>query len=171
MAVATRTMTDEQRKSVALEYLKAFDNAGTTSTGGSILDLFAEDAQVMFPTWGLASGKEQIGHQPRRAQGRPLAGRRPAGPRSAKMSASPPRWRPSPGHGPTRRSSGRTTRWRVSCGGPCPRRAADAAPPKRWPVARPKKSPGPPDEQGRRPSPGHAPTLGTHATMPAVLSA
>jgi hypothetical protein len=38
-------MTDEQRKSVALEYLKAFDNAGTTSTGASILDLFADDAQ------------------------------------------------------------------------------------------------------------------------------
>ena len=35
MAVATQTMTDEQRKSVALEYLKAFDNGGVTSTGGS----------------------------------------------------------------------------------------------------------------------------------------
>jgi ketosteroid isomerase-like protein len=54
-------MTDEQRKSVALEYLKAFDNGGTTSTGGSILDLFAEDAQVMFPKWGVAAGKEHIG--------------------------------------------------------------------------------------------------------------
>src|SRR5712691_2304156 len=52
MAVATQTMTDEQRKSVALEYLKALDNAGMTSTGGSILDLFADDAQVMFPKWG-----------------------------------------------------------------------------------------------------------------------
>src|SRR3954468_20494466 len=61
MAIATQTMTDEQRKSVALEYLKAFDNAGTTSTGGSILDLFADDAQVMFPKWGLATGKEEIG--------------------------------------------------------------------------------------------------------------
>ena len=61
MAIATQTMTDEQRKSVALEYLKAFDNAGTTTTGGSILDLFADDAQVMFPKWGLATGKEQIG--------------------------------------------------------------------------------------------------------------
>ena len=50
MAVTTQTMTDEQRKSVALEYLKAFDNGGTTSSGGSILDLFAEDAQVMFPS-------------------------------------------------------------------------------------------------------------------------
>src|SRR3712207_8207227 len=61
MAITVQTMTDEQRKSVALEYLKAFDNAGTTSTGGSILDLFADDAQVMFPKWGLATGKEQIG--------------------------------------------------------------------------------------------------------------
>ena len=61
VAVATQTMTDEQRKSVALEYLKAFDNAGTTSTGGSILDLFADDAQVYFPKWGLANGKEEIG--------------------------------------------------------------------------------------------------------------
>ena len=61
MAVAQQTMTDEQRKSVALEYLKAFDNGGVTSTGGSILDLFADDAQVFFPKWGLATGKEQIG--------------------------------------------------------------------------------------------------------------
>ena len=61
MAIATQTMTDEQRKSVALEYLKAFDNGGVTSTGGRILDLFAEDAQVYFPKWGLASGRDQIG--------------------------------------------------------------------------------------------------------------
>ena len=54
-------MTDEQRKSVALEYLKAFDNKGVTSSGGSILDLFADDAQVFFPKWGLANGKAQIG--------------------------------------------------------------------------------------------------------------
>jgi hypothetical protein len=61
MAVTTQTMTDEQRKSVALEYLKAFDHAGVTSTGDSILDLFADDAQVFFPKWGVATGKEQIG--------------------------------------------------------------------------------------------------------------
>jgi ketosteroid isomerase-like protein len=54
-------MTDEQRKSVALEYLKAFDRGGITSNGGSILDLFADDAQVYFPKWGIASGKAQIG--------------------------------------------------------------------------------------------------------------
>ncbi len=61
MALTRETMTDEQRKSVALEYLKAFDNGGVTSTGGSILDLFADDAQVYFPKWGLATGKDQIG--------------------------------------------------------------------------------------------------------------
>ena len=61
MALTRQTMTDEQRKSVALEYLKAFDKAGVTSDGGSILDLFAEDAQVYFPKWGLADGKEAIG--------------------------------------------------------------------------------------------------------------
>jgi hypothetical protein len=60
MAIARETMTDEQRKAVALEYLKAFDNGGTTSTGGSIFDLFADDAQVYFGKWGLANGKEQI---------------------------------------------------------------------------------------------------------------
>jgi hypothetical protein len=61
MTITTQTMTDEQRKSVALEYLKAFDNGGQTSTGGSILDLFATDAQVYFPKWGLAAGKDEIG--------------------------------------------------------------------------------------------------------------
>lgn len=60
MALTTQTMTDEQRKSVALEYLKAFDNGGVTSTGGSLLDLFAHDAQVYFPKWGLATGEEEI---------------------------------------------------------------------------------------------------------------
>ena len=57
MAISRLAMTDEQRKSVALEYLKAFDNKGVTSTGASILDLFADDAQVFFPKWGLATGK------------------------------------------------------------------------------------------------------------------
>ena len=61
MALTKQTMTDEQRKSVAVEYLKAFDNGGVTSSGGSILDLFADDAQVYFPKWGLATGKGEIG--------------------------------------------------------------------------------------------------------------
>ena len=42
-------MTNEQRKSVAVEYLKAFDNAGVTSDGGSILDLFAAMRRSIFP--------------------------------------------------------------------------------------------------------------------------
>jgi hypothetical protein len=54
-------MTDEQRKSVVVEYLKAFDKAGVRPDGSSILDLFADDALVYFPKWGLAHGKEQIG--------------------------------------------------------------------------------------------------------------
>lgn len=61
MTLSKETMTDEQRKSVALEYLRAFDNGGVTSTGGSILDLFADDARVMFPKWGVAESKEEIG--------------------------------------------------------------------------------------------------------------
>ena len=61
MAISRQTMTDEQRKSVALEYLKAFDNKGVTSSGNSILELFADDAQVYFPKWGLANGKKEIG--------------------------------------------------------------------------------------------------------------
>ena len=61
MALTRQSMTDEQRKSVALEYLKALDTGGVTSSGGSILELFADDAQVCFPKWGLATGKDQIG--------------------------------------------------------------------------------------------------------------
>src|SRR5258705_4309425 len=60
MAIA-RPMTDTERKTVALEYLKAFDNAGVTDSGGSILELFAEDAQVYFPKWGVAKGRDEIG--------------------------------------------------------------------------------------------------------------
>ena len=48
MAITRGTMTDEQRKSVAIEYLKAFDNKGLTSSGASMLDLFASDAQVFI---------------------------------------------------------------------------------------------------------------------------
>jgi ketosteroid isomerase-like protein len=54
MAVTTQTMTDEQRKSVALEYLKRLDR------GEAFLDLFAQDAQVYFPKWGLANGMEEV---------------------------------------------------------------------------------------------------------------
>ena len=61
MAATTEPMTDEDRKALVVQYLKAFDRAGVTEDGGSILDLFAEDAQVYFPKWGVANGKAQIG--------------------------------------------------------------------------------------------------------------
>lgn len=60
MAIA-KPMTDTERKALALEYLRAFDNGGVTESGGSILELFAENAQVYFPKWGVAKGRHQIG--------------------------------------------------------------------------------------------------------------
>ena len=60
MAIA-QPMTDTERKAVALRYLKAFDNAGITDDGRSILELFAPDAQVYFPKWGVAHGRDEIG--------------------------------------------------------------------------------------------------------------
>jgi hypothetical protein len=53
-------MTDEQRKSVALEYLKSLDR-GSTSDERPFLELFAEDAVVYFPKWGVAHGRGEIG--------------------------------------------------------------------------------------------------------------
>lgn len=55
-------MTDAQRKSVALEYLKAFDITDVASSGASILDLCAEDAQVLPPKWRFATSKTQTTH-------------------------------------------------------------------------------------------------------------
>ena len=49
MSVSRETMTDEQRKSVALEYLKAFDQCRRHVERRFILDLFAEHTQVFFP--------------------------------------------------------------------------------------------------------------------------
>jgi len=54
MAVTQQAMTEEQRKSVALEYLKRLDQ------GKNIFDLFADDAQVYFPKWGLANGHAEV---------------------------------------------------------------------------------------------------------------
>jgi hypothetical protein len=55
MAVSTQTMTPEQMKSVVIEYFKRFDR------GGDVLELFADDADIYFPKWGVARGKEEIG--------------------------------------------------------------------------------------------------------------
>ena len=60
---ASRAFTPDAEpalKAVVMEYIKALDNGGTTSTGGSVLDLFAEDAHVYFPKWGVAKGKGEI---------------------------------------------------------------------------------------------------------------
>jgi ketosteroid isomerase-like protein len=54
MTITTSTMTDEQRKSVALEYLKRLDN------GDDFFDLFADDAQLYFPKCPLANGLDEI---------------------------------------------------------------------------------------------------------------
>lgn len=47
-------MTDQQRKSVALEYFRRLDR------GGDFMELFAEDARVCFPKWGVADGQIEI---------------------------------------------------------------------------------------------------------------
>jgi hypothetical protein len=54
------TPADEQRKALALAFLQAFEDGGTTSSGGSVLDLFADDARVCFPKWGAAHGRAEI---------------------------------------------------------------------------------------------------------------
>ncbi|AZT83265.1 nuclear transport factor 2 family protein [Marinobacter sp. NP-4(2019)] len=50
----TKTMTDEQRKSIALEYFRRMDR------GDSIIELFDDHAQVFFPKWGIATGRAEI---------------------------------------------------------------------------------------------------------------
>ncbi|MGH8806798.1 MAG: nuclear transport factor 2 family protein [Noviherbaspirillum sp.] len=47
------TMNDEQRKAIALEYLKRIDR------GENFFDLFDDHAVVYFPKWGVARGRKQ----------------------------------------------------------------------------------------------------------------
>jgi len=47
-------MADEQRKAIALEYLKRLDR------GEDFFELFDDNAQLYFPKWGLANGIEEI---------------------------------------------------------------------------------------------------------------
>jgi ketosteroid isomerase-like protein len=54
MTVTTSAMTDEQRKSIAIDYLKRLDG------GGDIFNLFADDAQLYFPKCALANGIDEI---------------------------------------------------------------------------------------------------------------
>lgn len=60
MAITRQGMSDDQRKSVALEYFKSMDNGGVTSDGHSMFTLFDERAQAYFPKWGLANGRAEI---------------------------------------------------------------------------------------------------------------
>jgi ketosteroid isomerase-like protein len=55
MTAPIGTMTRDQRKALAVEYLKRLDG------GGDVLELFAPDADVCFPKWGVARGTEEIG--------------------------------------------------------------------------------------------------------------
>ena len=54
MALTMQTMTPEQMKSVALEYLKRLDR------GDDFFDLFADDAQLYFPKYGVVNGVDEI---------------------------------------------------------------------------------------------------------------
>jgi len=47
-------MNDEDRKLIAIEYLKALDH------GKEFFHLFAQDAEVFFPNWGVAIGMGRI---------------------------------------------------------------------------------------------------------------
>jgi ketosteroid isomerase-like protein len=49
-----RTMSDEQRRAIALEYLRRLDR------GDSFFDLFDDHAEVYFPKWGVARGRAEI---------------------------------------------------------------------------------------------------------------
>lgn len=46
---------DVERKSIVLEYFRRLDS------GGDLLELFAEDARVFYPKWGIATGRDEIG--------------------------------------------------------------------------------------------------------------
>lgn len=47
-------MTDEQRKAIALDYLKRLDRKE------NFFDLFDDHAQVCFPKWGVANGRKEL---------------------------------------------------------------------------------------------------------------
>ncbi|WP_375002500.1 nuclear transport factor 2 family protein [Aeromicrobium sp. CTD01-1L150] len=54
MSQTLAPMSDEQRKTIALEYLKRLDR------GEDFFDLFDDHAQLYFPKWGLANGIDEI---------------------------------------------------------------------------------------------------------------
>lgn len=55
------TAAEEARKAIATSYLKALDAGGVSPTTGiGLFDHFADDAEVYFPKWGIARGKDEI---------------------------------------------------------------------------------------------------------------
>lgn len=60
-AVSAQSMTDDDRKAIAESYLKSLDAGGVSPTTGlGLFDHFADDAEVFFPKWGVARGKEEV---------------------------------------------------------------------------------------------------------------
>lgn len=63
-ASSTQALTsdnDEERKAVAVSYLKSLDNGGVSpDTGIGLFDHFADDCEVFFPKWGVAKGKDEL---------------------------------------------------------------------------------------------------------------
>lgn len=44
-----------ERKDIVLEYFRRLDR------GDDLLELFADDARLFYPKWGIATGREEIG--------------------------------------------------------------------------------------------------------------
>ena len=65
MAAATdaqaQSMSDDERKAIAESYLKSLDAGGVSPTTGlGLFDHFSDDAEVYFPKWGVARGRDEI---------------------------------------------------------------------------------------------------------------
>lgn len=59
--VAAAQTTEDARKAIAESYLKSLDAGGVSPTTGlGLFDHFADDAEVFFPKWGVARGKDEI---------------------------------------------------------------------------------------------------------------
>lgn len=60
-AAQAQSMSDDDRKAIAESYLKSLDAGGVSPTTGlGLFDHFSDDAEVFFPKWGVAKGKEEV---------------------------------------------------------------------------------------------------------------
>ena len=60
-AASAQDAAEDARKAVAESYLKALDAGGVSPTTGlGLFDHFTDDAEVYFPKWGVAKGKEAV---------------------------------------------------------------------------------------------------------------